>query len=216
MAHIVTIPASNRPETGTSACRRLRRQGRIPANVYGHEQAPLAISLSGDDVQQLVTSGAHVVDLDIEGQTGKALIREVQWNTFSTRVQHVDFLRVDPNERVRVEVPVHLRGTAPGTLAGGILEQPLHNLHVECLAVDVPDAIEVRTGTLDVGSSIHVRDLTDLPAGVTISEPPDALIVHVVKLGKAALAAAEEAAVPGLTQPELIGREEKKGEEEGD
>jgi len=213
MAVITRISASRRSEQGSTACRRLRRQGLVPANVYGHKQEAIPLSLKEDDIRPIITSGAHVVELDLGGNLEQALIREVQWNTFSTYVHHVDLVRVDANERVRVTVPVQLRGTAPGALAGGLLEQPLHALHVECLAIQIPDFIAVRINTLDVGGEIHVRELTDLPEGVTVLDHADALIVHVVKSG--AVEAAPTEAVPGPAEPELIGRA-KKDEEEGE
>ena len=122
----------------------------------------------------------------------KTLVKDVQWDTFSTHVLHIDFVRVDPDERVRVEVPVQLRGTAPGIVAGGALEQPNHSVEVECLVVEVPDAIQVRINTLQIGDYIHVSDLTELPEGVTITTSPETVLAHIVDM-KAAAAAAEAA-----------------------
>ena len=211
MAVITRIPAQRRAEQGTTACRRLRRQGLVPANVYGHKQEAIPISLKEDDIRPIITSGAHVVELDLGGNLEQALIRDVQWDTFSTYVRHLDLIRVDANERVKVNVPVQLRGTAPGTLAGGMLEQPLHALHVECLAIQIPDFIPVRITSLDIGGAVHVKELTDLPEGVTVLDHPEALIVHVVKPGIVEALPAE--AVPGPAEPELIGRVKKEDEE---
>jgi large subunit ribosomal protein L25 len=211
MAVITRIPASRRSEQGTTACRRLRQQGFVPANVYGHKQEAIPISLKEDDIRPIIASGAHVVELDLAGKLEQALIREVQWDTYSTYVRHLDFVRVDANERVKVTVPVQLRGTAPGTLAGGILEQPLHALHVECLAIQIPDNIPVRITSLDIGGAVHVKELTDLPEGVKVLDHPEALIVHVVKPG--IVEAPPTEAVPGPAEPELIGRVKKEEEE---
>ena len=103
------------------------------------------------------------------------------WDTFSQHLIHVDFMRVDPNERVRVKVPVHTRGTAPGVLAGGILEMPHHEVTVECLAVDIPGEIVVKVGDLQIGQFVHVKELTDIPPGVTILDAPDTVLVHIVQ-----------------------------------
>ncbi len=211
MAVITRIPANRRSEQGTTACRRLRRQGLIPANVYGHKQEAVPISLKEDDIRPIIASGAHVVELDLGGKLEQALIRDVQWDTFSTYVRHLDLVRVDANERVKVTVPVQLRGTAPGTMAGGMLEQTLHALHVECLAVQIPDFIPVRIAGLDIGGAVHVKELTDLPEGVAVLDHPEALIVHVVKPGIVEVAPTE--AVPGPAEPELIGRVKKEEEE---
>lgn len=212
MATIQSLPASRRKETGTAACRRLRRSGLVPGNVYGHGQEPLPISVSSDVIRPIVSSGAHVVNLELDGKTETALIREVQWDTFSSYVRHLDLVRVDANERVRLSVPVQLKGTAAGALTGGIVEQPLHALHIECPAIQVPDFIPVRISHLEIGQAVHVRELTDVPAGVTILDAPDALIVHIVKPGVVEEPTAE--AAPGPAEPELIKREKKTEEEE--
>lgn len=213
MATIQQLAANRRSETGTAACRRLRRTGLVPGNVYGHGQEPLSISVSSEHIRPIVSSGAHVVNLELDGQVQTALIREVQWDTFSTYVRHLDLVRVDANERVRLSVPVQLKGTAAGVLTGGIVEQPLHSLHIECPAIQVPDFIPVRVSSLEIGQSVHVRELTDIPEGVTILDAPEALIVQIVKPGVVEESAAD--AMPGPAEPELIKRE-KKADDEAD
>ncbi|HWL08152.1 MAG TPA: 50S ribosomal protein L25 [Planctomicrobium sp.] len=182
MSHIVKISGKPRASVGTSQARRLRTQGLVPANVYGHKQDSANIVLESDAITGLIKSGARVVDLDIEGTSEKALLKSVQWDTFSTHVLHVDFLRVDINERVRLDVPIQLRGTAPGVVAGGVLEVPHHTLTIECLAVEVPDNIQVRIASLNLGEFIHVSDLQDVPPGVTVLTPPETVLVHVAQL----------------------------------
>ncbi|MBL8850989.1 MAG: 50S ribosomal protein L25 [Planctomycetaceae bacterium] len=212
MATIQKLSANRRKELGTTACRRLRRSGLVPGNVYGHGQEPVAISFDGELIRPVVTSGAHVVNLELDGESQTALIRDVQWDTFSTYVRHLDLVRVDANERVRLSVTVQLKGTAIGTMAGGIVEQPLHALHIECPAIQIPDFISVKVGHLEIGQSVHVRELTDVPEGVAILDSPDALIVHIVKPGIVEEPSAE--AVPGPAEPELIKREKKTEDED--
>lgn len=213
MATIQKLAASRRKETGTAACRKLRRSGMVPGNVYGHGQEPLPITVSSEVIRPIVTSGAHVINLEFEGKTETALIREVQWDTFSTYVRHLDLVRVDANERVRISVPVQLKGTAIGILAGGIVEQPLHSLHIDCPAIQIPDFISVKIGHLEIGQAVHVKELADLPEGVKILDAPEALIVHIVKPGIIEEPAAGEA-VPGPAEPELIKKEKKTEDEE--
>jgi large subunit ribosomal protein L25 len=212
MATITKLSASRREQTGTAASRRLRGQGLVPGNVYGHGQEAIPVSVRAEDVRPIVTSGAHIVDLDLEGKSETALIRDVQWDTFSTYIRHVDLVRVDANERVRLTVPVQLKGTAVGVVAGGILEQPLHSLHIECPAIQIPDFIPLKVSSLEIGQSIHVKDLADVPEGIRILDAPDAVIVHVVKPG--AESAPAEEGEPGPAEPELIKREKKDDDEE--
>ncbi len=86
----------------------------------------------------VLKAGTRVVDLDLEGHVEKAMFRDIQWDTFGMAVRHIDLLRIDPNERVEVQVPIVLKGIAAGTLAGGILDHHLHSVTLECLAIQIP------------------------------------------------------------------------------
>jgi large subunit ribosomal protein L25 len=215
MSDDISISAQRRTKTGTSECRRLRRQGRIPANVFGHKQEPLPVSIDRDAFRPVLTTGHKVIDLTIDGHLEKALVREVQWDTFSTEVQHIDFQRIDVTERMRVDVPVVLRGTPQGVIDGGILDHQLHTLTVNATAAHLPDHIEIRVNDLGIGQSIHVADITNLPPEVTIETPGEFIVVQV----SAAVEMPEVERVEEelATQPELVGRkkeaEESKGED---
>src|SRR5262245_54793230 len=178
MAESVVLEARKREERGTQRAKRLRRQGLIPAVVYGHKEATVAVSLNKDDLVKAVRHGVRVVDLKTDGQTEKAFIKEVQWDHLGHDILHVDFARVSEGERITVTVPLEIRGTAPGVTAGGLLDQPLHTLHVECPALSVPDSIRVNINELQLGGVIHVRDLK-LPPGVTAVSDPDVVVIHV-------------------------------------
>ena len=159
---------------------RLRRDGLVPTNLYGHGEESSSLTVSQDVIRPLVFSGHKLVEIHCDGKVETALVREVQWDSFSKDITHVDFMRINVNERVHTVVPVQLRGVAPGVILGGILEQPVHSLHIEASAADVPDLIIVKIDQLQLGQSVHVRDLTDLPEGVTVKGAPDQVIVHVV------------------------------------
>jgi large subunit ribosomal protein L25 len=151
-----------------------------------------------------------VVDLQAGGKTEKALIRDVQWDHLGHDILHVDFARVAADERIKIEVRIELRGTAPGVTAGGLLDQPIHNLEIECLAIAVPESIRVAINELQIGQAIYVKDLK-LPDGVTTAVDPDAIVCQV-----AAPKVEEEAAAVAPTEqaePEIIGRKEKAEEE---
>lgn len=185
MSTIEKIAVQPRTDSGSTGSRRLRAQGIVPAVMYGHKKGAVSIQLTGEDVRALLKDGTKVVDLELDGSLEKTLLRDVQWDTFSKHILHVDFLRVDPDERIHVEIPVSLRGTAPGVLAGGIFEQPLHTIEVECLAVEIPDAIQVKIGNMQIGDTVHVSDLTDLPAGLKILNPQDSVVVQISEDAKA-------------------------------
>jgi large subunit ribosomal protein L25 len=203
MSKEAKLVAEPRAERGTRACNRLRRQGLIPGNVYGHRPETLPIVVKADVLTPLVKAGVRVVDLEVQGQHDKALVREVQWDTFGITVEHFDLMRVDATERVTLHVPLVLKGTAPGSMAGGILEQPLHSVTVDCLAYQIPDAIVIRIGTLEVGQAIHVKDL-EFPPDVNCHNPPDAIVVHVVEVKVKEPLPGE----PGgaVAEPEVVGK----------
>lgn len=213
MSTAVKLSVSKRSEQGTRACRNLRIKGIVPCNVYGHGQEPIAVKVEADKVRPIIVSGTKVVDLDIEGATDSVLIRDVQWDTFSNHVYHVDFLRVDATQRVLVEVPIQLRGTAPGVVAGGHLEQPMHSLTIECPALEVPDHIVIKISALELGQTLHVRELADLPPGVVVKNAGDLVVVHVAKPMSEAEMTAAEGGAPA--EPELIrkGKEDEAAEE---
>ena len=210
MANATKIEAKKRTVKGSRAAARLRLEGLVPANLYGHGQDSAMMSVCEDVVRPLIYSGHKLVEINCEGKIETALVREVQWDSFSKFITHVDFVRIDVNERVHVVVPVQLRGTAPGVVTGGMLEQPVHTLHIEASAADVPDAIVVKIDKLQLGQAIHVRDLVDLPAGVTVKGSPDQIIVHVISQRAEEIKPIEPGAAQ--MQPEVV-KKKKDGEE---
>ena len=210
MADSLTLDAQKREGSGTRAAERLRKQGRIPAVVYGHKEATVSLSVGRDDLLSALRHGARVVDLKTDGTAETALIREVQWDHLGKEVLHVDFARVSKDERIHVNVRIELRGIAPGVTAGGVLDQPLHAIEVECLAVSIPESIRVNVGELHLDQAIHVRDLK-LPEGVKAMDDPDVVVVHVT--AKQVEAEAPAAAPTEGSEPEVIGRKATEAEE---
>jgi large subunit ribosomal protein L25 len=217
MAEAVTLTAEQRQEQehGTRYARRLRKGGRIPAVVYGHKEATVPLTLGADELYKAVRHGVRLVDLKQGGKVEKALIRDVQWDPLGHDILHVDFARVSIDERIEVEVRVELRGTAPGVTAGGTINQPLHNLDIECLAISIPESIRVNIGSLQLDEMIHVRELT-VPEGVKILNDPEAIVVQCVpKLVVEEPTAAAAAPVAGeQAEPEVIGRQKAEETEE--
>jgi len=212
MAEAVTLVAKPRNSSGTHHARRMRKNGLIPAVVYGHQEATVSVTVNKDDLYKAVRQGARVVDLQTGDKTEKALLRDLQWDHLGHDIMHVDFARVAADERIKIEVRIELRGAAPGVTAGGLLDQPIHSLVIECLAIAVPESIRVPIGELQIDQAIHVKDLK-LPEGVTTAVDPDAIVVQV-----SPPKVEEEAAAPGApaaeqAEPEVIGRKEKEEEE---
>jgi large subunit ribosomal protein L25 len=210
MAESVTLVVQRREGRGTRLAQRLRAGGQIPGVLYGHKEETVSVAVSAEDLAQAVRHGARVVDLKTDGGVQKAQISELQWDHLGKDILHVDFRRVSEHERIHLTVPLVLRGTAPGVSGGGVLDQPMHTLHIECPADAVPESIRVNVGELQQGAAIHVRDLT-LPEGVKALVDPEAVVVHVT----APHVAVEAPAAPeGTAEPEVIGRQREEGEEE--
>ena len=178
MAESITLVTQARPGRGTRAARKLRKGGLIPAVLYGHKEETIPLALPSEEIQSAVRHGVRVVDLSTDGNVQKALIRELQWDHLGKELLHVDFARIAVDERVTISVPLELKGTAPGVTGGGVLDQPLHSLHIECLAIAIPESIRVNIGELQIGGVIHVRDLP-LPPDVKALAEPEAVVVHV-------------------------------------
>jgi large subunit ribosomal protein L25 len=212
MAESVVLVTQPREGRGSQKARQLRRQGLVPGVVYGHKRAAVSIALPVEELDNAIRHGARVVDLQTGKDLQKALIKEVQWDYLGKEIIHVDFARVAADERVKVVVPLEMRGIAPGVSAGGMLDQPMHTLEVECLVSSVPDSIRVNINELQVGQAIHLRDVV-FPEGVKPLADPDAIVIQVTapqaEAEAPAVAAAEQA------EPEVIGRQKEAEEEEG-
>jgi len=217
MADAVTIQTEPRNGRGTRDAARLRKSGKVPGIVYGHKQTPAAVSVSRDELLAALRHHARTLNLVVDGKTDTVLIQEVQHDHLGSDVLHVDFRRVSRDERVRTTVDIELRGTAPGTNSGGVLDQPLHSVHIECPAVSIPDSIRVKIDQLLVGMAIHVKDL-ELPPGVKILDDPDLVVVQVkqqqVQVVEPAVAAAPTAEGAAAAEPEVITKKKEKPAEE--
>jgi large subunit ribosomal protein L25 len=213
MAVTGKLVVNRRQEQGSRACRRLRDKGLVPATIYGHKQETIPLVVSAPEVTSLVRGGARVLDVDLEGKTEKVLFREVQWDYLGKEVLHVDLLRVDPNEKLTVEVKVELKGTAPGTLSGGVLDHALRTLTIECLAIEIPDSVQVKISSLEIGQALHVREL-EVPPHTRILNNPEAVVVRVAQPVAEIEVAPAVVGEEGPAQPEIIGR--KVAEEEGE
>lgn len=211
MAQSLVLNAVERPDFGTRVARKLRKSGLVPANIYGHKEANVMVSIKSDELTKAIRTGVRLVDLKV-GEKGleKALIRDVQWDYLGADVLHVDFARVAADERIAIDVRVDLRGIAPGVAHGGNLIQPLHSLHVECLVTNIPESIRVSILELDLNQAIHVKELK-LPEGVIVKNDPDAIVVQVVPQQ----VEVETPAVGGdASEPEIITK--GKGDEDAE
>jgi large subunit ribosomal protein L25 len=224
MADDANLTAKPRTDMGSRPAGRLRRQGMVPAVVYGLGTDTMSVSVPARELQHILggASGANtVITLRIDGDGGEqlALARQIQRHPVRGNLVHVDFVRIRADQTVTAEIPLHLEGEAEGVKNGGLLEQALFAVSVEALPGDLPPAITHDVAALDMGDGVHVRDL-QVPAGVTVVTDPDELVVHVVQprgmdLGEEAEAAEGEEGAEGAAEGEgAAGAAEESGGDE--
>src|SRR5713226_6357989 len=216
MAKQVKLKAEKRAETGRAAVRKMKARGIVPAIIYGGKEKAQPLQLSVRDINAMLShaSGENIlVELEIDGEKSKrsALVQEVQHSPVGGDVLHVDFHAISMDETIQADVPLEALGVANGVKHfGGLLEQNLRALSIECLPRDLPDRITVDVSALNIGDSIHVRDI-QLPSGVTAKVQTDLTAFSVVAPiveEEPAVAAAEAAAVG----PEVITEKKEEGE----
>lgn len=183
MAEGFALKAAVRERTGKGAARALRRDGLIPAVIYGNNQPPIAIAVPWKEMTMALYAGGfktHVWSIDVDGQTIQALARDYQREVVKDRLIHVDFLRVSPRSRVTVDVPVHFTDEhdSPGLRNGGVLTVVAHTIPVECSATAIPEHIEVSLKDRAIGDTIHSSSVP-LPAGANFAHDEDVIIATI-------------------------------------
>ncbi len=206
---------TRRTPKGTGGARQLRRDGILPGILYGHGEDPVPLAIKSDDLMAFLREGQMTLTLQDGPRSELALVKEVQYDALGSDVIHVDFARVDADERVQVAVPIATHGTAKGAQEGGMVDQILHELNVECRALAIPESIRAEITELDIDQSLTVADL-EVPEDVTVLDDLEAtvIVVHPPRAEEGE-AEAEEIAEDG-SEPEVIGREDAEEAAEGE
>lgn len=171
MSDLLTLSADARERAGKGASRLLRREGRIPAVIYGNKEAPEGVHIEEKALMKALMTGHFfnsVVMIEVGGKPVRTIPKDVQFHPVSERPLHADFLRISEHATIHVEVPVHFTEEAlsPGIKRGGVLNIVRHELELICDAASIPEEIEISLKGLDVGDSIHISHV-NLPAGAT-------------------------------------------------
>lgn len=207
------------PRTGVKrlAVKKLRNQGRVPAVIYGRGTEPQNLELTTLDIENLIKHSVSenvLVDLAVEGDARPqrlALVQDVQHNALNGKVLHVDFHEVAENEKVTITVPVESDGEATGVkTGGGVLEHVLFKLKVRALPKDLPEILKVDVRKLEIGQSIHIRDMVP-PEGVEILGNKDIVVLAVAAPLTEAQETAEEAAAATPGEVEMIKEKKEEG-----
>ena len=176
------ISVKKRSIEGSSASRRMRHAGLLPGVIYGINSDPLAVELETHAVEQVLHNHASetiLLDIDLEGEGGvSVLLKEVQHHPVSGTLLHVDLQRVAANQTLQVEVSLELVGEPEGVKLGGLLDQVMHTILVECLPADLPETVNMDVSELEIGSALHVSDLK-LGNKVVVLSDMDAVVASV-------------------------------------
>jgi large subunit ribosomal protein L25 len=196
------LNVEKRDRFGTANARRLRKAGKTPAILYGHGKECVPLTIPTEQINSALRHGMKLVELK-GGISDTAFLKEVQMDALGSTVHHVDLTRVEAGEKVEVAIAIELRGDAPGTKQGGVVEHGLHEVMISCPVMSIPEKIEVSINDLELDQSITAGDL-QLPNGAELLVDPLAVVVScsepVVVMDE------EEAAALSDAEPEIIGR----------
>jgi len=209
----IELNAETRVANGSNAARRLRADGKVPANLYGHGMAPLSLTVGAREFLRVMhVSGENaLLKLKITGEEAQnvdAIVKEIQLHPVTDACYHIDFNAISLKEKIEVHVPVHETGDCPGVRDGGLLEHTHRELEIECLPTDIPERIDVPIDQLQIGDVVHVRDIV-FPEGIKCLNDPDDVVLSVHTQQAEEEDEGEEDVVSA--EPEVIGKA-KEGE----
>jgi large subunit ribosomal protein L25 len=222
MAEQIKLSATSRTEKGKGVAKRLRREGKLPAVVYGHKTDPIALTIDSKQLLKLIVEGKSehkLFGLSIEGN-GKpiekiVMIKELQIHPLKRNFLHVDFFEVAMDEEITLSLVIKLVGEAPGVEMGGMLQQVRRDIEIKCLPSQIPDTVEIDVSALNIGDSVHLNDI-QLPEGIKVLDDADLTIATV--LAPVVEKEVEPEEVEGELEEEAAaaeaGAEEKKPEED--
>ena len=178
-----TLDVEERPERGTRAAKRLRREGYVPGVVYGGKDGDsTSFKVNALTLRHVLVDGAALIDLKVGGKTRPVIVKDRHQHPVRDELLHIDLLEVRLDEKIQTQVNVHLEGAeeAPGIKEGGVLEHITHQLNIEALPTDIPDAIQVDVSGLEIAATMHLSEIS-APQGVTfLDDPEDTIIATVV------------------------------------
>ncbi len=216
MADAITFHAVLRERAGKGAARAARKAGLVPAVIYGNKREPALIAVQPRELTTEYNKPGfrtRLYDVELDGASETVLVRDLQLHPVTDRPLHVDFMRIDPNTKITVDVPVHFSNEAlsPGIKRGGVLNIVRHTIEVVCLASKIPTEIRIDLTGLDIGQSVHIRSIA-LPEGVKPTIARDFTIATIA--APTIMAVETEAAATETVETEVItAKEGKEGEE---
>lgn len=203
------LEAQPRETKGSRAAKELRQSGRVPANVYGHNEPNVLVSLDQKEFTRFLHDGHRILSLKVGSTMERSVVKEVQYDALGSEIVHVDFTRISEDEAIEVEVPLELVGIPKGVTSGGILDVPQKEVLVSALPKDIPESITLQIETLEMGAQLRIKDLPAIPNCRYVGdEELVVLAVHAPRTEAEAAPSEGEA-----SEPEVIQRKESDSEE---
>lgn len=206
-----TLTINKREQMKKSANKKLRKEGKIPAVIYGHNApVPIVVDNKEFNTKFKVISENTIINLELGKKKHDVLVKDYQEDIISGELLHIDFYEIEQGKLLKTYVPIHLEGLSPGVKEGGIMEHFLHDIEIECLPSDLPDTITLDISELEIGDSIHVSDLPKLE-GVKFLTASDQVVCVVTHQKEEVTTTVEDA----LGEEADLEAEEGEGAEEG-
>ncbi|MBI9018267.1 MAG: 50S ribosomal protein L25 [Phycisphaerae bacterium] len=204
MTEALVLKAQKREKTGTAASRKARKEGLIPATIYGHQTEVVSVLLSYHDLMMEIQHHHRMVTVELAGKKETCLIKDAQFDYLGDTIIHIDLTRVDMNERVAVTVELAFRGEPAGASEGGILDLVMTEIELECMVSAIPENIRVQLEGLGIGDHLNAGDI-ELPDGIKLLTDPAALIAACKVIVEEEEVEGEE----GGDEPEVIARDKE-------
>ena len=201
------LNANLRSDFGKKASRRLRAEGHLPANIYGHKQDNASVTLDSKEFRMFFEAGHRMATLDVDGKSEHGVVKEVQWDGMGNEILHVDFSRIDKDEKIELEVHVDVNGV----LAAGVAEFPHKELKIRGPASALPESVEIRVGELKMGDAIRIKDVV-VPDGCEVVGDPEGLVFACNAPRGIQITDGGEDGEAGPSEPEVIGKSEDGGD----
>ena len=210
MSEMKLLKMELRKESGSKEAARLRKEGKLPAIVYGHKKDPVSIVLDTHEFVEELHHGHRLFTVELPDGKQSLLLKDLQYDYLGSQVIHADLVRVDLSERVVVKVPLELRGQAKGSAHGGILDELFDHLEIECPVMEIPSSIPVIVRDLDIGDSISAGQIP-LPPNCVLKTDSRALVINCHEVVE--VQTTEEVLAEQPTTPEVITERAPKEEE---
>jgi large subunit ribosomal protein L25 len=206
MAEVLNI--EKRETRGKRFAKRMRKVGKIPAVLYGHGKETVSLAINADEIDTTVRRGARLVELKGD-MAESAFVKHIQWDAFGAKVLHVDLTRVEAGDSVEISLRVELRGVAPGSKLGGVIEHNLHELEIRCPVTAIPESVSLSINSLELDQTITAGEI-ELPQGTELLTDPSTVVVSC----SVPTEMEEVATAPSDVEPEIIGRKAEDEESE--